>query len=208
VFFNPLDDERYDFMNIADDAQICKFEDASLSISIDGDRDFGAFYPDRKFICTGDPKGHQKGRKDFYPCLADLTFIGQNSPVNNGPGPADRPVQGISQLKDQLETSFSNTSSTANDPIRFFQADGLGIGFNPFDPSNPILSFLNTGKDPDHIGSLIGNRIFLGHGIEGKGQELGSLFPENYFFIKVLIGDRFDRYELITIDQDIDALRH
>jgi hypothetical protein len=40
MFFNLLDDERDDFMKIADDSQICKFEDACLSIVVDGDCEF------------------------------------------------------------------------------------------------------------------------------------------------------------------------
>ena len=52
VSFDLIDDERDDFVKIADDPQISKFEDARFPVHIDGDDQLGTFYPICKFICA------------------------------------------------------------------------------------------------------------------------------------------------------------
>ena len=75
-------------MDIADNPQVGKAKHPCPRVEINGNDLLRFFHAGRVFIGTRDAAIDDQSGGDILAGLADLTFVGQDAPVEDGPGAA------------------------------------------------------------------------------------------------------------------------
>ena len=118
-------------MDIADHTQIGKPKHPGPRVEIDGNDLLRFFHARRVFIGTRDAAVDDQSGGDILAGLPDLAFVGQDAPVDDGPGAAHRSADGPGQCMDDIKgVSFADAPASGHDDIGLFQVQVFGRGFD------------------------------------------------------------------------------